>query len=339
MRLGISHVISGTNNADITTATLTSSIMAYHPATSLDQTFTYPSQNPQYLIKWTRLGSPDAQPLVFLHGTPWSSRLWAPFALALSNKYCIYLFDNPGYGQSVLLTPAAIAEFASNGSLTKQAEITAALFAHWSLTPPSAEHDISSVRAPHVIAHDNAGLVALRMTLQYGCSYRSLTLIDVVAVGPWGLPFFKLVAENEAVFKAIPPQMFDGIVRSYVRDAAHKILRKEDEDMLAAPWVGGDERPGQEGLVHVLKQASVRVSDDVEGQYHRVGESGLPVRIIWGKEDKWVPCERAEKLRGLIGDTAEVVLVEEAGHLIQLDQPERLMAEILVFLGGVDAAS
>ncbi|KAI4274787.1 MAG: hypothetical protein L6R38_006042 [Xanthoria sp. 2 TBL-2021] len=303
--------------------------MASHPATSLLQTFTYPSNDvPQYQIKWTRLGPQDAQPLIFVHGTPWSSRLWASYAIALSKKYCVYLFDNPGYGLSKLLTPTATAEFASNGPLTKQAEITAALFRHWGLS-----------RAPHVVAHDNAGLVTLRTILQHGCIYKSLTLIDVVAVGTWGLPFFKLVAENEDVFNAIPPQMFDGIVRSYIRDAAHITLRKEDEDMLAEPWVSGDGRPGQEGLVHVLKQASTRVSDDVEGQYHNVGESGLRIKIIWGKEDKWVPCERAEKLKNLIGGRSEVVLVEEAGHLIQLDQPERLMAEIVMFLAEVDAVS
>ena len=312
--------------------------MASHPATSLVQTFTYPSHVPQYLIKWTRLGPLDAQPLVFIHGTPWSSRLWAPFALALSNAYCVYLFDNPGYGQSRLLTPAATAEFASNGSLTKQAEVTAALFAHWGFTPQSADN-ARSVLAPHVVAHDNAGLVALRMALQNGCIYKSLTLIDVVAVGPWGLPFFKLVAENEDVFNEIPPQMFDGIVRAYIRDAAHQPLKKEHEDMLAEPWVSGNEHPGQKGLVQVLKQASVRMSDDVEGQYHKIGESGLQVRIIWGKEDKWVPCEKADKLRELIGGKSKVVLVEEAGHLIQLDQPERLMAEIVTFCVEVDRAS
>ena len=119
--------------------------------------------------------------------------------------------------------------------------------------------------------------------MQHGCVYKSLTLIDVVAVGPWGLPFFKLVAENEDVFKAIPAGMFDGIVRNYVRDAAYKPLRKEDEDMLAEPWVSGDGRPGQDRLVHVLKQASMRVSEDVEVDYHKVGESGLPVKIIWGE--------------------------------------------------------
>ena len=312
--------------------------MASHPATSLTQSFTYPSDDPQYLVKWTRLGPVEAQPLVFIHGTPWSSRLWAPFALALSSRYCIYLFDNPGYGLSKPLTPAATAEFASNGPLTKQAEVTAALFAHWGFASKSLD-GAHSARAPHVVVHDNAGLVSLRMLLQHQCIFKSLTLIDVVAVGPWGLPFFKLVAENENVFKAIPPQMFAGIIRSYIRDAAHKPLNKEDEDMLAEPWVSGDERPGQEGLVHVLKQASERVSDDVEVQYHKIGESGLPVKIIWGKEDKWVPCESADKLKGLIGGKSEVVLVEEAGHLVQLDQPAQLTAEITIFLGEVDKSS
>ncbi|KAL8976440.1 MAG: hypothetical protein Q9205_007550 [Flavoplaca limonia] len=217
--------------------------MTSHLLTSLLQTFTYPSSaDPQYQIQWTRFGPQDAQPLIFVHGTPWSSRLWAPSALALSRKYSVYLIDNPGYGQSRFLTPTSTAEFANNGPLTKQAEITAALFRYWRLSRP-----------PHVVAHDNAGLVTLRTILQHGCVYKSLTLIDVVAVGPWGLPFFKLVAENEDVFKAIPAGMFDGIVRSYVRDAAYKPLRKEDEDMLAEPWVSGDGRPGQEGLVHVLK--------------------------------------------------------------------------------------
>ncbi|KAL9577446.1 MAG: hypothetical protein Q9212_006360 [Teloschistes hypoglaucus] len=321
--------------------------MAARLSASLDQTFLYPvfPRDPQCLIKWTRLGSPDAQPVILIHGTPWSSRLWVPYALALSSKYSVYIFDNPGYGQSKHLTQAAIDAFTDGGSLNGQAAATAALMMHWGFTPKGMgftsepADGAQSLRAPHVIAHDNAGLVSLRMALQYGCVYKSLTLIDVVAVGPWGLPFFKLVAENPDVFKAIPPQMFDGITRGYIRNAAYKPLRKEDEDMLAEPWVSGNERPGQEGLVRVLQQASVRKSEDVERRYGRLGESGLPIRIIWGKDDKWLPCETAAKLKDLIGGKCEVVLIEEAGHLIQLDQPERLMAEIVLFLGEVDRVS
>ena len=286
--------------------------------TALTQSFSYESK---FIVKWTRLGPENAQPVIFIHGTPWSSRLWAPFALALSSQYSVYLFDNPNYGESLTID-AGVEEQANDGPLRKQAAVFAALVDHWKLPT-----------APHVIAHDNAGLVSLRATLDNGCTYRSLTLIDVVAVGPWGLPFFKLVADNEAVFNEIPLSMFDGIVRGYVRSAAFKPLSQVTEDMLALPWLRDDGKgPGQTGFLRNMRQASKRESADVESRYRELGDKGVPVRIIWGKEDKWLPIERAEKLRGLIGGKTEVVVVEEAGHLMQIDQPERLMAELVTFL-------
>lgn len=286
--------------------------------TALTQTF---SHDDKFVVKWTRLGPDNAQPVIFIHGTPWSSRLWAPFALALSSKYSVYLFDNPGYGESLTIN-SGTEEQANDGPLRIQASVTAALIKHWNLSTAS-----------HVIAHDNAGLVSLRATLEHGIEFRSLTLIDVVAVGPWGLPFFKLVAENEEVFNAIPLNMFDGIVRGYIRNAAFKPLSQSVEDMLAGPWLRSDgEGPGQRGFLRQCKQAHGRISEDIEPRYKELGEKGTPVKIIWGKQDGWVPSERAEKLRGLIGGKTEIVLVEEAGHLIHIDQPERLMAEIAIFL-------
>ena len=281
----------------------------------------------KYLIKWTRLGPAEAQAVIFIHGTPWSSRLWAPFALALSSSYNVYLFDNPNYGESKALG-AGVDEQANDGPLVKQAEVFAALYRHWGF---------SQQNPPHVVAHDNAGLVSLRAILEQGCVYRSLCLIDVVAVGPWGLPFFKLVAENADVFQQLPVGMFEGIVHGYVRPGAFKPLKAADEDMLTRPWVS-DEGPGQAGFIRNVNNASLRRSEDVEGRYKEIGESGLPVKIIWGKEDRWVPCERAEKLKALIGGKTELVLVEEAGHLIHLDQPERLMAEIFLHISKAGAA-
>ena len=290
--------------------------------TALTQSFTYESK---HFVKWTQLGPPSAQPVVFIHGTPWSSRLWAPFALSLSSKYSVYLFDNPGYGESKTLGDG-VSEQANDGPLRKQAEVFAALLKHWDLGAP-----------PHVIVHDNAGLVSLRATLEHGVVYRSLMLVDVVAVGPWGYPFFKLVNDNFGVFEQIPKHLFEGIVRGWIRSGAHKVLTQAQEDMLAEPWVN-EEMQGQVGFLNQMKQASGRVSEDVEKRYHEVGESGLPVRIVWGKDDTWLPVAKAEKLRELIGGKAEVVLVDKAGHLIHLDQPERLMVEIVLFLNEVDNA-
>ena len=296
--------------------------------TALTREFSYQSR---FLVKYTTLGPPAGQPLILIHGTPWSSRLWAPFALALSRYYHVHLFDNPGYGISQTLG-SGTEEQGNDGPLVKQAEVFAALYSHWGF-PGKGRNEGAAI--PHVIAHDNAGLVSLRAYLEHGCRYRSLTLVDVVAVGPWGLPFFKLVAENMDVFHQIPPQLFEGIVRGYIKGAAYKPLTMENEDMLLKPWIGKD-GPGQDGFLRQMKQASTRRSSDVEERYHALGDAGVPVKIVWGKDDQWVPCERAEKLRGLIGGKTEIAIVEEAGHLIQLDQPERLLAEILGFVMRVD---
>ena len=49
-------------------------------------------------VRWERHGS--GAPVVFCHGTPWSSRLWAPVADVLSSDHTTYLWDMPGYGES-----------------------------------------------------------------------------------------------------------------------------------------------------------------------------------------------------------------------------------------------
>ena len=295
--------------------------MANQDSTALTEDFLYENI---YRIKWTTLGVRTAQPLIFIHGTPWSSRLWAPYAraFAASGRYCVYLFDNPGYGESQTFADGT-SEQAKDASLAKQAASFAALYKHWSFRSP-----------PHVIAHDNGGLVSLRANLLHGCTYRSLCLVDVVAVRPFGSEFFKLVAANQEVFCQIPLSMFDGIVRGYIRGAAYKPLPAEAEDTLARPWLSEE---GQKNFIRQMVQASSRHAEDVEPRYGELGASGTPVKIIWGKNDAWVPVERATALRERIGGKeTDLVVVDDAGHLIHFDQPERLTAELTSFILDVD---
>jgi pimeloyl-ACP methyl ester carboxylesterase len=49
----------------------------------------------------------------------------------------------------------------------------------------------------------------------------------------------------------------------------------------------------------------------------------MPVHVVWGSEDTWIPVDRADRLRGLIPG-ATVHVVDEAGHLIQYDAPDEL---------------
>ncbi len=119
-------------------------------------------------------------PVVFCHGTPWSSALWRPFADVLSRDYTVYLWDMPGYGLSSKEPGHPV-------DLDVQGQLLADLLTTWGLD------------APHVVAHDFGGAVSLRAHLLHGSPVASLLLVDVVALRPWGSPFFNLVKDHPDV--------------------------------------------------------------------------------------------------------------------------------------------
>jgi pimeloyl-ACP methyl ester carboxylesterase len=254
---------------------------------SLDQTFIHNTTTHEYRIRWTRIGKSTSPALVFIHGTPWSSAVWQDLATSLCPYYNIYLYDHPGFGISPpchrLVDAADHDRVDLDASLVLRAEASAALFKHWDMASP-----------PHVVSHDNGGLVSLRLLLDYDINFTSLCLIDVVAIGPFGLPFFKLVAENEGVFTAIPPNFVDGLVRAYVKSATCKPLPEAIENMLSAPWLAGGIQ-GSEQFLKEMVQAHYRDTVGLENEYARVG--GLsPTTIIWGLDDAWLPVEIAQRL-------------------------------------------
>ncbi|KAF9892703.1 hypothetical protein FE257_001105 [Aspergillus nanangensis] len=295
----------------------------------LTQTFHHRTATHSYQIHWTSLGNPTHPPLVFIHGTPWSSSVWSTYAQTLSNYFHVYLFDNPGFGASPLGQPLPGKEHmisrasALDGSLAHQTEAFAALYKSWAQ---------EWRQNAHVIAHDHGGLMSLRAHLLHGCDYASLCLVNVVAMGPFGQPLFKLVAENEGVFEALNGEVFEGVVEGYIRQAACQPLDRETMEMLKRRWVSTEE--GRRGFVRQMAQANSRSTEEVEGRYAEVGGK-MPVRVIWGKEDKWIPVETAERLREKLR-ADKVVLIEGAGHLVMYDQEGKLGVELGWWLNQID---
>src|SRR4029453_19654903 len=77
--------------------------------------------------RWGRHGSGPA--VVLCHGPPWSSRLWAPFAQALSGEFTTYLWDMAGYGESSKDAVHPV-------SLDIQGELLHDLLQHWGPEAP-----------------------------------------------------------------------------------------------------------------------------------------------------------------------------------------------------------
>lgn len=266
------------------------------PAPTLRETFEWNGRT----VAWDRFGS--GPPVVFLHGTPWSSVLWRPLAEALSARFTVYLWDMPGYDQSSKDAAHAV-------DLGAQGELFAQLLAEWELD------------RPHVVAHDFGGAVALRARLLHGARYRSLCLVDVVALSPWGSPFFTLVQQHADVFSQLPAGVHRGAVEAYIRGASQRGLRDDELAMLVDPWTG---EFGQPAFYRQIAQADEQFTDEIEPLYGSLDE---PVHIVWGADDTWIPVDRAHRLQSLIPGSS-LAIIEDAGHLIQLDAPVALAREV-----------
>ena len=259
-------------------------------------------------VRWGRAGSgPD---VVFCHGTPWSSQLWRPIAEALAPSFTVHLWDMPGYGRSSKHPDHRV-------SLDVQGELFADLLAHWEL------------ESPHVVAHDFGGAVALRAHLLRGRRYTSLALVDVVALRPWGSDFFRLVAEHPAVFARLPRAVHEGALRAYVGGASHRGLTPAALDSLVAPWL---DEEGQAAFYRQIDQADEAFTDEVEPLYPTID---VPTLVVWAQDDTWIPVDRAHRLSELIPGS-RLQIIENAGHLVQLDQPEALTATLSAWLLGRD---
>ncbi|WP_308195913.1 alpha/beta fold hydrolase [Gordonia metallireducens] len=178
--------------------------------------------------------------------------MWRPIATALAQRHTVYLWDMPGYGESSKFDGQDV-------SLAVQGDALAALVDSWGLDRPI------------VIAHDYGGAVSLRAHLLHNTVFRALALVDVVALSPWGSPFFRLVADIADVFAQLPAALHQALVREYVAGAAHRPIRDLDHDALVRPWLGDH---GQAAFYRQIEQADERYTRDIE---HRYDQLALPV--------------------------------------------------------------
>ena len=257
-------------------------------------------------VRWASLGQPGQNPVVLLHGTPFSSYVWRAVARALARSHQVFVWDMPGYGASEKSAGQDV-------SLAAQGRVFSELLAHWDLEEPL------------VVAHDFGGAVSLRAHLLHGARFRALALVDPVALAPWGSPFFRLVGEHHDVFEQLPPALHQALVREYVSSASSPGLHPAVLDRLVRPWLGD---LGRAAFYRQIAQADQFYTDEVQGRY---GEINFPTLVCWGEDDTWIPVTKGRELAALIPG-ARFEPIAGAGHLVQEDAPAELTAVLTAFL-------
>ncbi|MCP4429643.1 MAG: alpha/beta hydrolase [Gammaproteobacteria bacterium] len=264
---------------------------------SLDNTFTHKRQ----AIAWGRIGNGD--PIVLVHGFPWSSQCWRNIAPWIAKNRTVYYFDMIGFGQSDMFDNQDV-------SAARQNELLTALIEYWGLDQPE------------ILAHDFGGLAVLRGCYINGLRFRKLTLINVVAVLPSGSPFYAHVRNHEAAFAGLPAYAHDALFRAYIQRAALKTLPEDVIEMYAKPWQG---ESGQPAFYRQIAQSDTKHIKEVQKLYKSM--DGI-VNLLWAEEDTFIPIDQGRQLASII-KADSFTSIPGAAHIVQEDAPEAIVAALL----------
>jgi len=267
-------------------------------AWALHEVFKFEGQRVAYDV----LGA--GPPIVMVHGTPFSSYVWRNIARELARGYQVFLFDLLGYGQSEMRDGQDV-------SLGVQNRLLSTLLNHWNL------------KRPNILCHDFGAATALRAHLLNGCDYEKLLMFDAVAIRPWGSAFVQHVRQHEAAFAGVPQYLQRAILAAYIRGAVMRSMSDAELEPYLAPWLGPI---GQPAFYRQIAQMNCQFTDEVQDSY---GDIRCPVMLLWGASDEWIPVARGRELAVML--STPLLEISQAGHLVQEDAPEAIVAAALRF--------
>lgn len=236
-------------------------------------------------IRYARQGAGTGVPVLFLHGFGGDLDNWLFNLDAVSETSPVIALDLPGHGQSTARLPGA------------GMAALAGFVAHFM--------DAVEVEQAHLVGHSLGAAIAAQMALDHPRRVASVALIAAAGLGPeinaaytedFGAATsrreLKLVLEQLfAKPELVSRQMVDDVLKYKRLDGVSQVL-----GALSRGLFGGGRQAEQPGL--------------------QLGETGKPVLVIWGREDRIIPAHHARSAPP--GATVEVL--DGAGHMVQMER-------------------
>jgi haloalkane dehalogenase len=158
-----------------------------------------------------------------------------------------------------------------------------------------------------LVAHDVGTAAAQLLALQYPQRLTRLTLMDGVYETEWAL----------AAVDSI--RTWDEANASRLQPVLPRRL-KPIRDLLAA-------YAGDRGGKHLIHAARCLDPSQTLGATVRLRESGVPIAVVWGSQDEYLPLETVG--RSLAAALGVDLITVEGGHFLPVDNPERAARAIL----------
>jgi len=247
-------------------------------------------------VAYERAGA--GPPLVFLHGAASDGRLWRPQLAALAGEFTVVAWDEPGAGRSSDVPP--------DFELADYADCAAALLEALALGPA------------HLAGLSWGGTVAQELYRRRPELVATLILADTYAGWKGSLPEEEVRARIAHLHESLAPgpDHFDPTLPGLFAGDPPAEYVPLLEEMAAGV------RP--ESMKTAL---TVMAGTDQRDLLPRIA---VPTLLIWGEHDGRSPLGVARQLEQAIPDT-ELVVIPGAGHVSNLEQPERFNEAVREF--------
>lgn len=275
-------------------------------------------------------GPDEAPPAIFLHGFPESHRTWREVAERLEDRVRLIMPDLRGFGQTD--RPTDVGAYAID-------TLIGDVFAL------ADEFDIERFA---LVGHDWGGAIAWAAALRGSPRIERLAIVN--SPHPW--IFQKSLIDDEAQRAASQyisafrdPGMEAGVARmgietffdkSFSRHVELTHIAADERARYIADWC----RPGALTAMFNWYRASQIVVPAIgeeavvpEWVEHGLPRLRVPVRVIWGLDDKALLPVQLEGI-GEVGDDVDVIPLKGVGHFAPWEAPDQVADALAPFLAG-----
>jgi pimeloyl-ACP methyl ester carboxylesterase len=248
-------------------------------------------------IAYERAGS--GPPLFFVHGAAEDSRVWQPQLSALADEFTVVAWDEPGAGRS--------SDVPGDFGLADYASCLAALI------------EAVGLGAANVAGVSWGGTLALELYRHHPELVATLILVGTYAGWKGSLPREEVRARVEGLHRmlAAPAEEFDpSLPGLFAGDPPRKFVPLL-QDMAA------DVRPES------LRTALLLMAE--ADQRDLLPRIAVPTLLIWGEQDVRSPLSVAHQFEQAI-PKAQLVVISGAGHVTNLERPEKFNDAVREFL-------
>src|SRR5215468_2323955 len=259
-------------------------------------------------IQYLEAGSASAPTVVLLHGLGGDATNWTATIPALSGKYHVYVLDQVGFGKSdkpiTNYRVAMLVEFLD--VFCKKL----------------------GVQKASLVGNSLGGWTAAAFAITHPDKVDKLVLVDAAGYTAkrWGGPEM-----TKEALAALNPSTTEDFKRLFSLIIYNKGMLNDQfvETALTNKFKRGDGY-----TINSFIESILRGEDFLDGKAKAIK---TPTLVLWGKDDGLTPLgigrAFAEDIQG-----SQLVVIDNCGHVPQIEKPAEFNAALLKFLGGAQTA-